>query len=523
MTPRLPTGVALAAVLVAAVVLATLAAYRHGVAAGGGLFIPDDGASLYEAKVHAAGRLFGEQPPVEPRSFRIGLVLDGQDGRRYGKDYPGFPILLAIGEAAGAPWMVNPVLAALLLVGTFLLGRSLHGSACGLGAALLLGSSPVLFQLAGTYLNHVAFLTMFVASVWMLLRSRECERARWAAGAGFAFGWAVAIRPFDAVLLGSAVALLLAHDLVRGGAKARRRALAFVASSLPWALLLFGWNHAMSGSPWVTPYELWNPANRPGLPGNARADHDLSRVAEKGILVLESYVRRLFVVPWSGVAVVVLALAASRRLGKAGVLLVIASVVPVIGYALYPGIGGPSAMFADGRYYSATLPVLALLASLSVAHLARDLPRVLRGGLLVTVVGLFVAAAVGPFAAEIQRTESTRVRPLVYGNREFGRFLASQDDERRVVFVDASTYQVSDALLETGPGFDGPTVVAIYWEPPTNARIMEAMPEREPFLFRVTDGEPSLEPYDPLADSEGPPMTEPYRRWMRKRNARPPR
>ena len=76
--------------------------------------IDDSISYLFEAKYMAAGVLWLPRP-ADPESFGVAhSIVDGD--KWYSKFFPGWPAVLAIGVAAGAPWLVNPLLAAMTIL-----------------------------------------------------------------------------------------------------------------------------------------------------------------------------------------------------------------------------------------------------------------------------------------------------------------------------------------------------------------------------------------------------------------------
>ena len=90
---------------------------------GGVPHVADGVSYAFQGKIFAAGRLWLE-PPLVPDAFKSQNILLGAT-RWCGIYPPGFPLLLAAGWLVGAPFLVNPVLLGLAVVGVFRLGRAL--------------------------------------------------------------------------------------------------------------------------------------------------------------------------------------------------------------------------------------------------------------------------------------------------------------------------------------------------------------------------------------------------------------
>jgi 4-amino-4-deoxy-L-arabinose transferase-like glycosyltransferase len=233
--------------------------------------VEDEAAYWFQAQVFAQGRL-AAPTPAHPLAFWSPFVID-RDGLRFGKYPPGYPLLLALGMLAGAPWAVNAALGALTLVLLADLGRRLYTPAAGLLTAALGLSCPALLVAASNLLSHAAAICLTAFFLWAFshlrdaCRNQACRRARlwaWAAGAGL--GYLFITRPYDAIAVGIPFAIYLLTRLLGP----QRRAwltpigiLALVAGLIAVSLPLY-WR-ALSGEWFYDPYLAVFPYDRPGF------------------------------------------------------------------------------------------------------------------------------------------------------------------------------------------------------------------------------------------------------------------
>jgi 4-amino-4-deoxy-L-arabinose transferase-like glycosyltransferase len=240
--------------------------------------LEDEGAQYYQAKVFAAGQVVGRASPVQG-SFDFPFILH-RDGRLFSKYPPGFALLLAPGMLAGLPWLVNPLLAGLGILGVYLLGRDLFDASTGILAAALGVISPLLLILSGTFLAHTASLAVLTLAAWSFWRARRTDEPRprrFALASGALFGLALITRPYTAAAIGAPFALLALLDMLRS---LRRRSLRqrlpvylwmAAACALVGALLpLYNW--VAAGSPLTNTYTLWWPYDSVGF-GPAHGPH----------------------------------------------------------------------------------------------------------------------------------------------------------------------------------------------------------------------------------------------------------
>jgi 4-amino-4-deoxy-L-arabinose transferase-like glycosyltransferase len=225
--------------------------------------LEDEVAYLFQARTMALGQLTVPSPAY-PQSFWIPFVLDHQ-GLRFGKYPPGWPGVLALGVLARAPWLVNPLLAAVALYLVYRLGQTLYDERVGLLAAALGLTSPLLLVLSGSFLSHLA------STVWLLLFSlwfiwAAQGRSRWfALGAGLALGMAFLTRSLTALAYAMPFAIYSLAQLIRRREAHWHSYLLVALGGGAVAILLPVYQWAVTGDPWLNPYILWWPYDRVGF------------------------------------------------------------------------------------------------------------------------------------------------------------------------------------------------------------------------------------------------------------------
>jgi hypothetical protein len=157
---------------------------------------------------------------------------------------PGLPLLMAIFEMAAGPaavFAVGPLLAALAVWATYLLGRVVCRPWTGVMAAVLLAASPAfLFQLTSSPMSDIP-----AAAFWTLSLVAAHRQTRWS---GFASGSAAGAAILVRANLAPLVLVPAAMVLLRG--PERRRALAaFAAGVVPSVVFIAALYTYWYGSP----------------------------------------------------------------------------------------------------------------------------------------------------------------------------------------------------------------------------------------------------------------------------------
>jgi hypothetical protein len=201
-----------------------------------------DATSYYlEARAMARG-YFAFPVPSPSGSFR-GRFLIANAARELSVIFPpGYPALLALGFLVHAPLAVGPVLAGLIVLSTYALARQISGreDIARIAAALSMLCAALRYHTADT-MSHGLCALLLCTTLFTALRARRWD----ALLSGLACGWLIATRPVSGV-----VGVLLTLTLL---AQSPRRLPAFAAGLVPGLALLLLYQHAATGSYWVSP------------------------------------------------------------------------------------------------------------------------------------------------------------------------------------------------------------------------------------------------------------------------------
>jgi 4-amino-4-deoxy-L-arabinose transferase-like glycosyltransferase len=224
--------------------------------------VVDSAIYLFQARMFAAGMIAPPAPAV-PVAFEDGWGYLVAHRNLWISQYPfGHPLLLAIGQRLGQPWLVAPVVGGLSVLLVFWIGRSIYGPLTGLLAALLLVASPF-FQMTNVdYMSHGSgafYLLCAVLGLVYLVEGRS-SRARAAGGAvcGIALGLLFNTRPLTGFAVVLVVGAVLGVRLFVEQGRWRPELTALVCAGLALLLAYFGYNAYLMGNPLANPYTLSN-------------------------------------------------------------------------------------------------------------------------------------------------------------------------------------------------------------------------------------------------------------------------
>jgi hypothetical protein len=235
--------------LVLAAWVTVLAAVLNVTAYGRHPHLADEVVYLYHARSLAAGMLTLPAPPV-PEGFDIFLMeLDGD--RWYPVVPPGWSAILALGVLLGVPWLVNPLLAGVSVLLTFVLVRDAYDRRTARLAVLLLAISPWHIFLGMSFMNHMSVLASALAAAVALARARRTSHPLWAGLAGLAVGVVSWIRPLDGVVVAGLLGL---WALGVGGRRLRASAIAaFALAGAVAGAAVLPYNRLLTGDPATFP------------------------------------------------------------------------------------------------------------------------------------------------------------------------------------------------------------------------------------------------------------------------------
>lgn len=238
--------------------------------------IYDASAYLFGAKTFAEGRLFAPVPAAVDRF--PGPFMITHDGAWFMQYEPGAPLTLAVGVALGVPWLVEPLMGTLTLLGIGLIARRLYDRRVATLAVLLGVISPFYSYLAASYLSHTIALFYLVWGLWALLCCLQ-GGSRWLLPLTGLL-WVMAALTRDTSVIFAVVAaggaLWLAWRGRWAGLPTRGPrspdwlrwlppGLALLCMGLLGALVYLSYNAALTGAALTTPRFLFYPGDRYGF------------------------------------------------------------------------------------------------------------------------------------------------------------------------------------------------------------------------------------------------------------------
>jgi hypothetical protein len=233
----------------------------------GGPRAPEASAYWLQGRALSHGALAWTAP--EPSaSFRGRNLLFVVPDRLSGIFPPGYPLLLAMGFLVGAPMLVGPLVAAALVVATWLLAHELCAgedvepanaeATARLAAGLSVVSAGLRYHTADALPYGVTGVGVAV-SLACALRARRTGDVRLFGAAGLAVGALIASCAASALAVGAVVAGLAAGSPRPG---ARRGVLWALGGALPGLLLLLVANRAATGHAFASPVSVYSAAVR---------------------------------------------------------------------------------------------------------------------------------------------------------------------------------------------------------------------------------------------------------------------
>jgi hypothetical protein len=439
----LPNAARLAAIFVlgASIALSLVAYQRHP-------HISDEVTYMLHSRYFAAGMIAMPAPP-SAAAFELDLMTY-EPARWFSPVTPGWPAILAIGQLLKAPWLVNPVLAAVNLVLAFALLRGFYGREFAQQSALLLAASPWFLFMGMNFMPHMAALACFLAASLALTRAMQRGSLTPALIAGAALGVLSLIRPLDAVVSLVPLAFLALYQRIR-----LVQAISFVCASAAIALLSLPYNRALTGRPAYFPLMqyfdryYWPGADSLGFgpnrglnwPIDPKPGHDLVDAAVNSALNLSTLNGELFGWATGSLALVALGFA-GRRLARPDWFMLLTGASVVAAYSFYWFSGGPD--FGPRYWFLMVVPAVVFAVhgiGVLTSHLG---PRGAIAAPMLVVASLLVFV---PWRVVDKYRGYLRMQPdapRLARELRFGRSLVFIRGERFPDYASAATYNPLD-------------------------------------------------------------------------------
>jgi len=350
----------------------------------------DEFAQLWHARMLAAGHLSLPTDP-NPEFFAIDNVVD--IGRWYSQYPIGGPAVLALGVLIGAPWFINPILAAGTTVALYHFARRAFGETEGRAVAALFSVTPMALMMGGSQMNHLPVLFLIAVVLAALVEWERTEHDRTAmaftAVMGLALGAMVTIRPLDAAVASLVIGAYQAWVVTRHRTRWRHIAVQAIAGAVAIVPLLIA-NRGTTGSALRFGYNaLWGAAHQIGFHVDPTG---VAHTPGRALEYAAAYVSDLntFVAMWPVPVLVVASatLLALRRLTRWDILLLALFWAQVVAYALYWHRG----RFLGPRFLFTALPTIVVLMARAPFAAGNRPDATGRRFMLVAVLGCIVTA-----------------------------------------------------------------------------------------------------------------------------------
>lgn len=232
--------------------------------------LPDEVSYLFQAKMYAGGHLF---IPAPGGAMNAALAYDWisiQGGKWFSIFPPGWPAVLALGIAAGVPFLVNPLLAALGVVLSHSFVSRIASPRLAALVTLLLCASPWYLATGASLMSHPLTLVLVLGAWLLLLKDDGAWLLCWFS-AGLLMGALFLTRPLEGVFVGVATGL---WALSRADLKSFSGWISVAVYGLGCIVIgamVFPYNQMLTGNALSTPIDqyfdlLWHKgANRLGF------------------------------------------------------------------------------------------------------------------------------------------------------------------------------------------------------------------------------------------------------------------
>ncbi len=354
--------------------------------------IYDSSAYLFAAKMYSEGHLWVPVPKLAdmfPGPFMVQF-----DGRWFAQYAPGTALMLVPGIWLGVPWLVEPLLGTLALLGIGMIAARLYDRKVATLAIILGAFSPFYSYVSASYLSHTVALFFFVWGLWALVKFAQGEAGWNLLLSAALFGMAGLTRDLVAVLFvaivvpGIVLVSWLSWRKLRGNWRRWiRPGIGFLIVLLIFVGITLGYNALLTGNALISPRSLFFPGDQWGF-GTGVGFYGQHTLAA-GLVNLDELltILQIDLYGWPfylTLAFLALPILTRRAKGVDWFMLAGAAIIPLayVGY-FYHGI------YLGPRYLFEALPFLLILTARGILVLAEtglDVSRVV-GKWLYTYAG----------------------------------------------------------------------------------------------------------------------------------------
>ncbi len=356
---------------------------------------------LFQAKIFKLGRLYVPSPPAK-EFFDFPHIIN--NGRLYSQYTPGYPFLLLLGLLLGAPWILNPLVAALSIVLFYFLGKEIFNETVGLLASILGAISVWFLLMSSTMMSHTSCLFFLSLFILFLFRSLKNPSATNGIFSALALGMAFLIRPYTSFLVSFPFLVFYTVNQWVNLKSTLKNVAAFALTMILVLTVLLAYNTATNGDPLLMGYTVCY--GKEVLPGfGISGCYDFIHTPYQGMLNTGIYLKSLNTYLFGWPSSLILALFPFIVLGsikteyRKKILLLFSSFICLmVGYFFYWG----TVETIGPRFYFEGIPLLILLSALGLYQLPRFLssrfkifrPKIVNRALVAIMIAL---AAYGLF------------------------------------------------------------------------------------------------------------------------------
>jgi hypothetical protein len=421
----------------------------------------DDYSYIYQAKLFASGKLYAADPIYDTAlpfyDCVETLCLEDDQGHRFSKYPPGWPALLAVGVKLRAPWLVDPLLGALLIFLMLDYVSQRMGKKLVRATSLLLLLCFFLCYYAGSFRPHIA-TALFVFAAFFLYDAAE-RRVQpsklWLFSAGLLLGYTAMIRYTDWVPLTAWIGV---------GLLRRKRFADLVLFGIGFGVLASGnllYNALLLGDPFQLPGALNRSPDSLDYRLVLSWNGFVVTVVRLGTLLLVFPPTLLLVFLWR------------RYQASSKIKMYVALFsMNVATYFFYPaGVGGPGP-----RYFLAYFPFLVLAVVDLYQEMSHDSRPTARYLWNFAIVSLVVCSLV--FAANEAYT--------MYWRRDLERTARHLRGGKKIFLLKTGTYRTAAGdLTRNPPMLSSADSLYFRWcdEQPKRDALLKRFPGRDIFVY----------------------------------------
>jgi len=215
----------------------------------------DEYSYLISAQIFSTGKLTVSSHQYK-EFFNFFHIVN--DVKFYSHYPPGWPFFLMFGILIKLPMLINLIFGILTILVTFLIAKEIASERVAKIAALFMATSPYFIFNSASYFSHSSVLFFLALAILIYIKNEKSNKPLNWSLLGIALGIAFNIRPFDTMVIGTALGIYHIYSIIKNKKPIKKEIINGVSFLIALSVLLgifLIYNYLQTNDPFLTPLQ----------------------------------------------------------------------------------------------------------------------------------------------------------------------------------------------------------------------------------------------------------------------------